>query len=104
MKSARADVGLILKNVDVAWVSKPAVGMITVCPSLTSLRSGVVSRLVNADGTLASTPVPANQVDNPAKGWVIANKDPGAGTSTVLSVFGVEKFAMVTRSSTPPGA
>jgi len=78
---------------DVAWVSKPPAGNITTCPALSSLMLGVKTKLLNADGSLASTPVPANQVDGSSVDWIVANKDPGAGTSTVLSVFRVSKSA-----------
>lgn len=78
---------------DVAWVSKPSAGMITVCPDISSLKTGVKKGLKNADLTLAATPVPANQTDSSHVGWVVANEDPGAGTSTVLSLFRVSKNA-----------
>jgi hypothetical protein len=74
---------------DVAWAVKPPAGSITVCPSEPT--EGVKTALNNADGTLASTPVPANQADSNSAGAVIANEDPGGGTSTVLSLFRVSK-------------
>jgi hypothetical protein len=74
---------------DVAWVSKPPAGTITLCPS--SLKEGTKRVLRNADGTFASTPVPGNQTDSSSTGYVVANEDPGGGTSTVLSVFRVAK-------------
>src|SRR6266550_361387 len=72
---------------DVAWVIKPPSGTITTCP--TSLTEGVKKVLRNADGSLASTPVPANQADNSHSGAVVANKDSAMGTSKVLSIFSV---------------
>jgi hypothetical protein len=76
---------------DVAWASKPAAGTITTCPSLSSFTLGVQKALKNADGTLASTPVPARQTDSSGTGFVVANEDPGSGTSTALSVYTVTK-------------
>jgi len=72
---------------DVAWVIKPPAGTITACPA--SLKEGVKTVLRNADGSFAGTPVPANQADNSHRGAVVANEDPGAGTSKVLSIFSV---------------
>lgn len=72
---------------DVAWVIKPPSGTITTCP--TSLTEGVKTVLRNADGSLAFTPVPANQADNSHSGAVVANENPGNGTSKVLSIFSV---------------
>ncbi len=74
---------------DIAWVKKPAVGTITTCPS--ALMEGVKQNIKNADGTQAGTPVPGNQTDASSTGYVIANEDPGSGTSTVLSVYRVHK-------------
>lgn len=74
---------------DVAWVSKPAAG-ITTCPPLAT---GVVTNLKNADGSSATTPNPAKQTDSSSTGYVVANKDPGRKTSTVLSLITVTKSA-----------
>lgn len=73
---------------DVAWVAKPAAGT-TSCPS--SLATGVKTGLTSADGSAATTPNPAKQTDSSSTGYVVANKDPGNGTSTVLSIFTVTK-------------
>jgi hypothetical protein len=89
--------GTFLQNYlgsDVAWVSKPAKGTITTCPSLTSFKLGVLQNLKNTDGTQAATPNPAKQADALAQGVVIATKDPGSGTSTFLTAW------FVTKSST----
>jgi hypothetical protein len=78
---------------DVAWVSKPPVGDIATCPGISSFKLGTQNALKNADGSLASTPVGANQTDGSGTGFVVANKDPGAGTSTVLSLYRVTRNA-----------
>ncbi|HEX5414274.1 MAG TPA: hypothetical protein VFZ25_01325 [Chloroflexota bacterium] len=74
---------------DVAWVVKPAKGTITTCPAGTSFTVGVHPNLKNADGTDATTPVPANLVDPSDIGYVVANEDPNGGTSTDLTLFTV---------------
>lgn len=76
---------------DVAWVAKPAHGVITTCPKTGSFKTGVKQNLRNADGTPAFTPNPTKQTDSSSTGYVVANKDPGKGTSTVLSLFTVTK-------------
>ncbi len=74
---------------DIAWVTKPAIGNISTCPSQSSLPIGTIQSIKNADGSDASTPNPAKQTDSSSTGYVVANEDPGSGTSTVLSVFTV---------------
>ncbi len=74
---------------DVAWVRKPpAATTLASCPSLAT---GVLTNIKNADGSAASTPNPAKQTDTSSTGYVVANKDPGSGSGTVLSVFTVTK-------------
>jgi len=77
---------------DVAWVTKPPAGTITTCPSITSFTLGVKKKLKNVDGSLTSTPVPANQTDPAGAGYVVGSHDVGGGGSaTDLSVFKVTK-------------
>lgn len=76
---------------DVAWAAKPAHGVLTTCPTLSSFKTGVKQNLRNADGSAASTPNPVKQTDSSSTGYVITYMDPGKGTSTVLSVFTVTK-------------
>ncbi len=83
--------GTIAKGSDVAWVTKPAPGPITTCPALNTLRTGVQRLLLNADGSQAFTPVPGRQTDVAGTGYVVANKDAGAGTANILSVYQVTK-------------
>ncbi len=76
---------------DVAWVSKPAAQtVLTSCPTLAT---GVITNIKNSDGSSASTPNPAKQTDSSSTGYIVANKDPGSGTSNMLSVFTVTKSA-----------
>jgi hypothetical protein len=77
---------------DVAWATKPAPGTITTCPALSSITVGAQQSLLNADGSLASTPVPGRQTDDSSTGYVVANHDVSSGGSAqALSVFSVTK-------------
>jgi hypothetical protein len=77
---------------DLAWVGKPPLGVVTTCPALSSFKLGTFKRLKNANGTLAFTPVPANQTDTSGTGYVVASRNVGGGGSgTFLSVFKVTK-------------
>ncbi|TMK80676.1 MAG: hypothetical protein E6G47_06355 [Actinobacteria bacterium] len=80
------NVGLYLRS-DVDWVTKPAPG--PTCPSAGSFRTGQKQTLKNADGTKAVTPVPVNQIDTSAGGWIIAAKDLTGSTRRTLSLFSV---------------
>ena len=74
----------------IAWVSKPPSG--SGCP--TTLKHGIAGPLKNANGSLAFTPVPANQVDPGPTGWAVArpNRIPSAG-ATFLTLFRVTRSA-----------
>jgi hypothetical protein len=78
---------------DLAWVGKPPAG--TTCPSGSTLNSGVKQDLRNANGTQAFTPVPANQTDTSATGYVVAEPSSifGGGGASSLSLFKVGKNA-----------
>ena len=78
--------GLYLRS-DVDWVTKPAPG--PTCPSAGSFGTGQKQTLKNADGTKAVTPVPVNQIDTSAGGWIIAAKDLTGSTRRTLSLFSV---------------
>ncbi|MFN2590127.1 MAG: hypothetical protein ABR518_05105, partial [Actinomycetota bacterium] len=60
---------------DIDWISKPPAG--EDCPSDAAFRTGVVRKIMNADGTNAFTPVPANQIDGASTGYVVAGVDLG---------------------------
>jgi hypothetical protein len=76
---------------DVDWITKPPAG--PTCPSAASFLTGQRTSLLNADGTKAFTPVPANQTDTSSSGWIVAAKDPTGGSASSLSVFSVTKKA-----------
>ncbi len=76
---------------DVDWITKPPAG--PTCPSATSFLTGQRTSLLNADGTKAFTPVPANQTDTSSSGWIVAAKDLTGGSASSLSVFSVTKKA-----------
>jgi hypothetical protein len=77
---------------DVAWVSKPGGGQ--ACPSRAALDSGIRTDLRDANGFHAFTPVPANEIDTQAAGWVVAAAQDYEG----LSVFKVARKADGTAS------
>lgn len=77
---------------DLAWVSKPPAG--TTCPDVSTFKAGVEQDLRNANGTQASTPVPANQTDTSSTGYVVAEPTSvteGGGPASFLSLFKVIK-------------
>jgi len=72
---------------DLDWISKPPPGQLTACPSPTSFSLGRISALHNADGSLASTPLPPRQVDPSTTGWVLGSADVSNGCKSFISVF-----------------
>jgi hypothetical protein len=74
---------------DVDWITKPAAG--SACPAGSTFRIGQKANLLNAGGTKAFTPVPANQTDGSGTGWIVAAKDTTLGSGSFLSVFSVTK-------------
>jgi hypothetical protein len=72
---------------DLVAITHPPAG--TTCPAASTFGLTVKQGLRNADGTLAFTPVPANQTDSSGIGWVVAN----SSLSTQLSLFKVTKAA-----------
>ncbi len=87
--------GLFVRT-DVNWITKPGAG--TTCPAASSFLAGQKAHLLNADGTQAFTPVPANQTDPSHQGWIVASKDTTVGSASVLSIFSVTKNANGTAS------
>ncbi len=63
---------------DVDWISKPPAGPLATCPDPSGFTLGSFTSVKNADGTDATTPVPAVQTDPDASGWVVALPDPSA--------------------------
>jgi len=61
-------------------VPKPANG-VTTCTPPTAHFTNPAGGLKNPDGSAAFTPVPANQVDNPANGYITAAHFPGGGVA-----------------------
>jgi len=80
-------------SADVAWISKPEPGPVTVCPSQGSFTLGTLRRLQNADGTPAFTPVPADQVDSSGTGYVVAAGEVYGKDSNFITVWDVTKNA-----------
>jgi hypothetical protein len=90
-----------LPGADVLWVSKPAAGVVSNCPTPSSFTTGRSGVLGNADQTLAYKPVPAHSIDQSETGWVVATRQvtsfrtcesifPGCSpTSDYLSLFEV---------------
>ncbi len=77
---------------DIAWITKPGPG--TGCPALAA--NHLPDPLQSSDGFDAFTPVPANQTDTSATGYVVA-------TSTVGDTF-VDSYAVSTSFTNPVGA
>lgn len=87
---------------DILWIAKSqGTAAVTTCP--TSVRSGKIAGLKNADGSQAFTPVPAIQTDPSSTGFISSIADiecpPACGTATYLSLFRVTPSA--TTPSTP---
>jgi hypothetical protein len=72
---------------DVLGITKPPSG--TTCPAPTSFRVSVAEDLRNVDASQSTTPLPANQVDGSATGFVLAGK--GFTGGNFVSVFNVTK-------------
>jgi hypothetical protein len=70
-------------------ISKPPAG--TACPASNTFEAGEQFPLVDSDNNQVSTPVPANQIDDSATGFVVARN--GALPSTKLWFFNVTKAA-----------
>jgi hypothetical protein len=73
---------------DVVALTKPAAG--STCPSAASFTLSFKTNLLHADASPAFTPVPVNQTDTSATGWIVSA---GFGSSNFLSVFQVTKNA-----------
>jgi hypothetical protein len=77
---------------DLLWINKPqTVGTITTCPAASSFHSGRFTKLLNANGTQAFTPVPAIEDDVTDNGYVVASNDiecpPKCGSGTLITVY-----------------
>jgi hypothetical protein len=72
---------------DLVTITKPPSG--TSCPNASTFQVGLKQNLRNADGTVAFTPVPANQIDNSSTGWVLATKCCNGGS--YLSAFKITR-------------
>jgi hypothetical protein len=77
--------GLLYAGSDVAWVQKPPTGNLSNCTFSPAV--GTFQNLKNKDGSQAATPNPMKQVDQFPYGVVVANEDPGGGTSTHLTGY-----------------
>ncbi len=74
---------------DIIAISKPAAG--TTCPAASTFKIGSTINLVDSGGNQVFTPVPANQIDTSATGFVVARN--GALPSNQLWFFNVTKDA-----------
>ena len=75
---------------DVVGVTKPPGG--TTCPAAGSFTASSKTNLTNNDGSFATTPVPVNQVDGSATGYIVAGRN--FGGANFITVFNVTKNAM----------
>jgi Fibronectin type III domain len=76
---------------DVDWMSKPAAGPLSTCPDPSTFKLGSFKSLTNADGSSATTPVPAVQTDPNGTGWVTATPDASVSTGHFISLFPITK-------------
>jgi hypothetical protein len=79
---------------DLIYISKPPNGKITECPQQDTLFAGAWYDLQTASGDVAFTPVPANQIDTSAVGYVVGRPAsiPAAG-ATELELWKVTSTA-----------
>lgn len=79
---------------DVDWLDKPPAGPLTTCPDPSTFHLGSFSSVQNADGSAATTPVPAVQTDPDGNGWVVATPDasttPNASFLTLFRITGTK--------------
>ena len=75
---------------DAFGLSKPPAG--TTCPAASTFKFGLTSNLKDSGGGSTFTPVPGNQIDTAAAGFIVSRSGaiPSAG-ATILSVFKVTK-------------
>ena len=76
---------------DLFALSKPGSAAITTCPAVSSFKFGEGFNLQDPNGQQAFTPVPANEIDNNAVGYVTART--GSLPSTRLSIHRVTRNA-----------
>ena len=76
---------------DVDWIAKPPAGPLSTCPDPSTFKLGSFTSLTNADGSSATTPVPAVQTDPNGTGWVTATPDASVSTGHYLSLFSITK-------------
>ncbi len=76
---------------DLFALSKPGSAAITTCPAASSFKFGEGFNLQDPNGQQAFTPVPANEIDNNAVGYVTART--GSLPSTRLSIHRVTRNA-----------
>ncbi len=84
---------LLYSGSDLAWISKPPAGPLSSCPDPSQFQAGAFKGLTNANGSDATTPVPAVQTDPSGTGWVVAAPDVSAGSANYLTAFAVTKNA-----------
>jgi hypothetical protein len=97
---------------DIVAISKPPAG--TGCPSASSFKLGAVFNIKDSTGAQVFTPVPANQVDPLATGYVVTRSGPLPATNlwifnvtkggTGLPVFGTARAVPVASYTIPPNA
>lgn len=98
---------------DLIAISKPAAG--TTCPALSTLKVGKKLNLKDTTGVQVFTPVPANQIDTSATGYVVAIDGHVTATKlwffnvtrnaiTGFPIFGAARAATVASYTAPPNA
>lgn len=98
---------------DLIGISKPAAG--TTCPAASTIKVGKKLNLLDTTGVQVFTPVPANQIDTSATGYVVARDGHVAATklwffnvtrnaTTGFPIFGAARAATVASYTAPPNA
>lgn len=102
---------------DIVSFSKPPAG--TACPSGASFKVNRITDIRDTGGNVTFTPVPSNQIDTNATGYVVARngglpstrlwfrsitRNPGPGVNTGFAVYGGPRAATVASYTFPPGA
>lgn len=98
---------------DLIGISKPLAG--TTCPAASTFKVGRKLNLLNSSGSQVFTPVPANQIDTAATGYVVARNlslpsnrlwfySVARNSSTGFPIFGGPRGATVAAYASPPNA
>jgi hypothetical protein len=72
------------RGADLLWVAKPSSG--PSCPPQEQFETGIQEGLLDANGGMAFTPIPARDLESDAPGWVLSTIFPGGDHLNVYSM------------------